>query len=42
LIPIEIASVGWGFETLDILEDTNPNYMVKSIDELERLMLDLK
>ncbi len=39
LIPIEIAAVAWGFEAFDILENANPNYVVKSIDELEKLIL---
>ncbi|AUD65469.1 hypothetical protein BK011_07100 [Tenericutes bacterium MZ-XQ] len=38
-IPLEVAAVTWGFETKTKLEESNPNYIVESIDELSQLLL---
>jgi phosphoglycolate phosphatase len=39
-ISLEVIAVTWGFETKSILEKSNPNYIVDSVDELSELLLD--
>lgn len=38
-ISLEVAAVTWGFETKTKLEKSNPNYIVETIDELSKLLL---
>lgn len=38
-ISLEVAAVTWGFETKITLEKSNPNYIVETIDELSKLLL---
>ena len=39
LLSLEVVAVSWGFEAIKTLEDSNPDYIAKSVDELERLIL---
>jgi len=38
-ISLEVAAVTWGFETKAALENSNPNYIVESINELSKILL---
>ena len=39
-VPLDVIAVDWGFETTAILENSHPNFIVKSVDELSKLLLE--
>jgi len=38
-IPIEVIAVTWGFETKNALANSNPDYIVETIEELSSLLM---